>query len=94
MKYQKIKKETIDAVQIQKENLNEALKFVGAGSLTTEEAKLFVDVFKDTGLYVQTFEGTKKAAFGDYIIKTEEGYNVVNGNQFEAIYEEVPEWFE
>lgn len=91
MKYQKIKKEMIDAVKIQKENINEALTFVSANSLTAEEAELFVDVFKDTGLYVQTVEGTKKAAFGDYIIRTDEGYNVMKGDLFESLYEKVSE---
>lgn len=91
MKYQKIKKEMIDAVKIQKENINEALTFVSANSLTAEEAELFVDVFKDTGLYVQTVEGTKKADFGDYIIRTDEGYNVVKGDLFESLYEKVAE---
>lgn len=91
MKYQKIKKVTIDAVQIQKETINEAIIFVGSDPLTSEEAELFADVFKNTGLYVQTVEGTKNAAFGDYIVKTEEGYNVVSGPLFESMYEKVLE---
>lgn len=91
MKYQKKKKSLIDAVKIREENLDEALKFVGSDSLTAEEAELFADVFKDTGLYIQTVEGTKKAAFGDYIIRTDEGYNVVKGDLFESLYEKVSE---
>ena len=89
MKYQKIKKVTIDAVQIQGQNINEVMAFVGSEPLNTEEFNKFIDDIESKGLYVQTLEGTKKASIGDYIVKLEEGYNVVNGLSFESLYEKV-----
>lgn len=89
MKYQKIKKVTIDAVQIHGRNINEVMVFVGSEPLISEEHDKFIDEVESKGLYVQTLEGTKKVCIGDYIVKTEEGYNVVNGLLFESMYEKV-----
>ncbi|MER2175512.1 MAG: hypothetical protein ABS911_12610 [Carnobacterium sp.] len=91
MKYQKIKKVTIDAIQIQSQNVNEVMVFVGSETLIAEEHDKFIDEIESKGLYVQTLEGTKKASIGDYITKTEEGYNVANGPLFESMYEKVLE---
>lgn len=91
MKYQKIKKVTIDAIQIQSQNINEVMVFVGSEPLIAEEHDKFSDEIESKGLYVQTLEGTKKASIGDYIVKIEEGYNVANGPLFESIYEKVIE---
>ena len=91
MKYQKIKKVTIDAIQIQSQNINEVMVFVGSEPLIAEEFNKFIDEIESKGLYVQTLEGTKKASIGDYVVKTEEGYNVVKGDLFESIYEKVLE---
>lgn len=91
MKYQKIKKVTIDAIQIQSQNINEVMVFVGSEPLIAEEHNKFIDEIESKGLYVQTLEGTKKASIGNYIVKTEEGYNVVKGGLFESLYEKVLE---
>ncbi|MCA9765428.1 MAG: hypothetical protein KC455_03310 [Carnobacterium sp.] len=91
MKYQKIKKVTIDAIQIQSQNINEVMVFVGSEPLINEEHDKFTDEIESKGLYVQTLEGTKKSSIGDYIVKTDESYNVVNGPFFESLYEKVTE---
>ncbi|WP_035053137.1 hypothetical protein [Carnobacterium pleistocenium] len=91
MKYQKIKKVTIDAIQIQSQNINEVMVFVGSEPLNAEEFDKFIDEIESKGIYVQALDGTKKASIGDYIVKTEEGYNVVKGTLFESMYEKVLE---
>lgn len=91
MKYQKIKKVTIDAIQIQSQNINDVMVFVGSEPLIAEEHNKFIDEIESKGLYVQTLEGTKKASISDYIVKIDEGYNVVKGPLFESIYEKVLE---
>ncbi|MGX7394000.1 hypothetical protein [Carnobacterium mobile] len=91
MKYQKIKKEIIDAIQIQKEILNEVLSFVGEDHLMVGEVEEFAERVEIKGLYVQTMKGTERASFGDYIIRTDEGYIVMNGTYFETLYEKVAE---
>lgn len=91
MKYQKIKKEIIDAIQIQKETLNEVLSFVGEDYLMVGEVEEFAESVEIKGLYVQTVKGTEHASFDDYIIRTDEGYIVMNGTYFEKLYEKVTE---
>ncbi|MER2130810.1 MAG: hypothetical protein ABS896_00065 [Carnobacterium inhibens] len=56
MKYQKINKVTIDAIQIQRQNINEVMVFVGSEPLIADEHNKFIDEIESKGLYVQTLE--------------------------------------
>ena len=91
MKYQKKQKSLIDAIQIQTELINDVTVFTGTEPLNAEEISSFADEIESKGLYIQTLEGTKKASTGDYIIKTDEGNNVVNRPLFESVYEKMLE---
>lgn len=91
MKYHKIEKETIDAIQIQKETIREALTFVGAGPLTDADGEIFADSIETKGLYIQSAVGPEHASIGDYIIRTDEGYSIMKGPLFDSLYEKVTE---
>lgn len=91
MKYQKIKKEIVEAIQINKENVEELLYFVGSGPLNKQDVEKFIKDMESKGIYIESPEGTKHASVGDYIVKTNEGYTIVIGSLFETLYEKVIE---
>lgn len=91
MKYQKKKKSLIDAIQIQKETMKDALLFVGDDSLSEKELVDLADSIEFKGVYVQTVMGPEKASIGDYIIKEDTSYSIMSGPLFESLYEVVPE---
>lgn len=91
MKYQKKKKSLIDAIQIQKETMKNALLFVGDDSISEKELTDLTSKIDFKGVYVQTPKGPEKALIGDYIIKADDGYSVMSGPLFESLYEVVTE---
>lgn len=91
MKYQKKKRSLIDAIQIQKETIKDAILFVGDGSISEKEIKALTNKIDFNGVYVQTLKGPEKAYIGDYIIKADDGYSVMSGPLFESMYEKVIE---
>lgn len=91
MKYQKKQKSLIDAIQIQKETMKDAILFVGDDSVSEKELISLINKIDFNGVYVQTPKGPEKASLGDYIIKADDGYSVISGPLFESLYEVVPE---
>lgn len=91
MKYQKIEKEVIDAIRIQKETIKDALLFVGYNFLSEKELIALANSIESKGVYVQTAKGPEKASSGDYIIKEDNSYSVMSGSLFESLYEKVTE---
>lgn len=91
MKYQKKKRSLIDAIQIQKETIKDAILFVGDDSVSEKELTALTNKIDFKGVYVQTPKGPEKALVGDYIIKADDGYSVMSGPLFESLYEKVIE---
>ena len=91
MKYQKIKKEIVEAIQINKESVEELLYFVGADPLNKQDIEKFIRDMESKGIYIESPDGTKHALVGDYIVKTNEGYTIVICSLFESLYEKVTE---
>lgn len=91
MKYQKKKKSLIDAIQIQKETIKDAILFVGDDSVSEKELMALTNKIDFNGVYVQTPKGPEKAFIGDYIVKADTSYSVMSGPLFESLYDVVPE---